>query len=146
LFNCVLAARVERGDWNRPQEGEVWMLAGSHSIFGPEALTPELAERQGRGDIDPTGSLWGAGDLRSGAGVAELENAVAAKNPELAAGLVKNGLRQERRVLVLRPGQLAARWLSDTDLELRFHLSSGVYATTLLREICSWSSPVAESA
>jgi len=138
IFNVLLAARVERGDWNQPLEGEVWMLAGSHSIFGPGPLTPELIERHKHGDIGPTGPLWGEGDLRSGATVAELERAVAAKNAELAAGLVANGLRQERRTLALRPRELTACWLSDAQLELKFHLSSGAYATALLREICRW--------
>lgn len=138
LFNCVLAARVERGDWNRPLEGEVWMLAGSHSIFGPEPLTPELLERHTRGDIDPTGPLWGEGELRSGAAVAELERAIAAQHAGLASGIVANGLRQERRALALRPRDLTANWLSDNQLELRFYLGSGAYATTLLREICRW--------
>jgi tRNA pseudouridine13 synthase len=138
LFNCVLAARVGRGDWNRPLGGEVWMLAGSHSIFGPEPLTAELIERHARGDVDPTGPLWGDGDLRSSDAVGELERTIAAQNPELATGLAVNGLRQERRALMLRPRELVASWLSDTALQLRFHLSSGAYATTLLREICSW--------
>lgn len=138
VFNGVLAARVERGNWNQPLEGEVWMLAGSHSIFGPEPLTPELSERHARGDIDPTGPLWGEGDLRSSAAVAELEQAIATQCSELAAGLVANGLRQERRALTLRPHGLAALWLSDTQLELKFQLGSGAYATALLREICRW--------
>ena len=138
LFNCVLSARVERNDWNRPLDGEVWMLAGSHSIFGPEPSTPELIERHARGDIDPTGPLWGEGDVRSAGAVAELERAVATQHGELAAGLVANGLRQERRAMTLRPRDLAARWLDETQLELRFHLGSGSYATAVLRELCRW--------
>jgi tRNA pseudouridine13 synthase len=138
LFNCVLSARVERNDWRRPLDGEVWMLAGSHSIFGPEALTPDLIERHARGDIDPTGPLWGEGDLRSAAAVAELERMVATQHGELAAGLVANGLCQERRALVLRPRDLAAHWLDETQLELSFHLGSGSYATAVLRELCRW--------
>ena len=139
LFNRVLAARVERGDWNQPLEGEVWMLAGSHSIFGPEPPTAELAERHARGDIDVTGPLWGDGELRSRGPVNALECSIAAEQPELVRGLAANGLRQERRALCLRPHGLVAYWLSETSLELGFHLSSGAYATVLLREICDWS-------
>lgn len=135
LFNAVLAARVEQGNWNRPLEGDVFMLAGTHSIFGPEPLTPELLARHAQGDIAPTGPMWGAGELRTHEAVAELENAVAAGNTELAAGLAANGLRQERRSLVLRPRELAIRWLPDASAELSFYLNSGAYATVLLREI-----------
>jgi tRNA pseudouridine13 synthase len=138
VFNCVLSARVEHDDWNRPLDGEVWMLSGSHSIFGPEPLTPELSARHASGDIDLTGPLWGEGDVRSAAAIADLERATAMQHGDLAAGLVANGLRQERRALALRPRDLAAHWLSDTQLELRFHLGSGSYATAVLRELCRW--------
>ena len=53
------------------------------------------------------------------------------------AGLAAEGLRQERRSLVLRPENLTAAWLSDHDLELGFSLSSGSYATVIVREICA---------
>ncbi|MCE7950873.1 MAG: tRNA pseudouridine(13) synthase TruD [Xanthomonadales bacterium PRO7] len=135
LFNTVLAARVERGDWNLPQEGDVFMLAGTHSIFGPEPLTPDLLARHAQGDIAPTGPMWGAGEQRTREAVAELENAVASANPELAAGLAANGLRQERRSLVLSTRELAICWLPDGGAELSFYLNSGAYATVLLREI-----------
>ncbi|HST27832.1 MAG TPA: tRNA pseudouridine(13) synthase TruD [Rudaea sp.] len=135
LFNAVLAERVEKGNWNRPLDGDVFMLAGTHSIFGPEPLTAELGARLERGDIAPTGPMWGAGELRTRDAVAELENSVAARFPELAAGLASAGLRQERRSLVLRPRELELRWLQDSGTELRFYLNSGSYATVLLSEI-----------
>lgn len=141
LFNQVLAARVERGDWDRPLEGEVWMLAGTHSIFGPESLSMQLIERHARGDIEQTGPLWGEGELRTSSVVKELEAAIGAEHTALVAGLAANGLRQERRALCLRPRNLMAQWLSDADLEVRFHLNSGSYATVLLREICDWQTP-----
>ncbi|HEY7872982.1 MAG TPA: tRNA pseudouridine(13) synthase TruD, partial [Rudaea sp.] len=97
------------------------------------------------GDIDPTGPMWGAGELRTRQAVAELENAVATGMPELAAGLAAAGLRQERRSLVLRPRELTIRWLPDGGGELSFYLNSGSYATVLLREIFDYSEPVARS-
>ena len=143
LFNRVLAARVERRDWNRPLDGEVWMLAGSHSIFGPEPLTQELLDRHARADIEQTGPLWGEGELRTRGAVQELEAAIGAEHALLTAGLVSHGLRQERRALCLRPKDLLARWLSEPALELSFALEAGAYATVLLREICNWSARAA---
>jgi tRNA pseudouridine13 synthase len=142
LFNAVLAERVEKGNWNRPLDGDVFMLAGTHSIFGPEPLTPALLARHASGDIAPTGPMWGAGDLRTRDAVAALENSVAARFPDLAAGLAANGLRQERRSLVLRPRELELRWLPDTGAKLSFYLNSGSYATVLLREISDYQVPV----
>jgi tRNA pseudouridine13 synthase len=137
LFNGVLAARVECGDWHVALPGEVWMLAGTHSIFGPEPLTPELADRFAHGDIGLTGPLWGKGELRSTEQVALIESGIVGQHPDLAAGLEANDLRQERRALALKPSGFSANWLSDSDFELGFHLGSGSYATVIIREICS---------
>ena len=139
LFNRLLAERVLAGNWNQALDGEVWMLAGSHSIFGPEPLTPELSARLTSGDIVPTGPLWGVGELRSTGAVAALERDAAASVDDLVRGLVACGLRQERRALVLRPSDLVANWLEDSALELSFSLNKGLYATVLLREICATS-------
>ncbi|MHB8678551.1 MAG: tRNA pseudouridine(13) synthase TruD [Rudaea sp.] len=135
LFNAVLAARVQQETWHRPLVGDVFMLAGTHSIFGPEPLTPELIARSASGDIDPTGPMWGAGELRSAGAVAELENTIARQFPELTTGLAANGLRQERRSLVLRPRELSIGLQTGACAELSFYLNSGAYATVLLREI-----------
>jgi tRNA pseudouridine13 synthase len=133
LFNGVLATRVGRGDWNRPLDGDVWMLAGTHSIFGPEPMTPELAQRCARGDIAPTGPLWGEGELRSTAAVLTIEHEIGVAHAALVAGLAANELRQERRSLVLKPQRLS--FVAGPAPELSFYLSSGSYATVLVREI-----------
>ncbi len=136
LFNRVLAERVRRGDWNAPLDGEVWMLDGTHSIFGPEAITAEIADRCTRGDIHPTGPLWGSGDLRSDGEVMAIERAVATADPALADGLAAAGLRHERRSLRLMPKHLATEWLAGDVLKISFVLSAGAYATMVIREIC----------
>ena len=137
LFNRVLAARVEAGNWDAALDGEVWMLDGSRSVFGPEPLSDELRARLQAFDLHPTGPLWGAGELRSTGVVRELELAALQGDTatRLRAGLERAGLRQERRALRLRPAELEWRWLADSALELRFALPPGSYATTVLREL-----------
>ena len=137
LFNRVLAERVTRGNWNKPVDGDVWMLRGTHSIFGPEAITDELARRCAEADIHPTGPLWGEGSLRSAGDVAAIEQAVGEGEPTLTAGLATAGLSQERRSLVLMPEELATEWLADDVLAISFVLNAGAYATVVVREICS---------
>lgn len=134
LFDAVLAARVAAGNWQGGLDGEVWMLDGSRSVFGPEPLTPELLARAQARDIHPTGPLWGRGEPRSGGEVAALERELAAAEPGLCAGLEAAGLRQERRALRIRVADLAWEWQGG-DLELRFRLPPGAYATVLLREL-----------
>ena len=132
VFNAVLAERVRQDCWDRGLEGEVWMLDGSHSVFGPEPHTPELDDRCARGDIHPTGPLWGQGEPRSAAAARTLEDAQAATLAELCDGLAREGLRQERRALRVRPQALAWDWPAPDRLELRFRLSAGSYATAVL--------------
>jgi tRNA pseudouridine13 synthase len=135
IFNEVLAARVERGAWDSPLDGEIWALAGSRSWFGPEAFDATLADRLARGDIHPSGPLWGQGETPAGDVAGALENQIAAANAELANGLVAARMDQERRPLRLLPGQLRWRWLEDDALELSFELPAGAYATVVVREV-----------
>ena len=137
LFNRVLAARVEAGNWNGALDGEVWMLDGSRSVFGPEALTDALLARLDAFDIHPTGPLWGEGELRSIAAAREIELAAMAGDTagRLRSGLERADLKQERRALRLRPQDMAWRWLDDAALELAFALPPGCYATTVMREL-----------
>ena len=137
MFNRVLAARVDAGNWNAALDGEVWMLDGSRSVFGPEAFTDELRERLAAFDIHPSGPLWGEGELRSVDAAREVETAAMQGDTanRLRNGLERAGLKQERRALRLRPAELAWRWHDDGALELRFALPPGCYATTVLREL-----------
>lgn len=137
LFNRVLAERVREGCWDTPLEGEVWMLDGRRSIFGPEPLTPELERRLRDFDIHPTGPLWGRGTLRSEGACRALETAVL-DEPEAAVlrrGLEAAGLEQERRALRLRPGEVAWDWPSAGTLRLTFSLPPGSYATGVVEAL-----------
>lgn len=137
LFNRVLARRAGEGSWNRGLDGEVWMLDGSHSVFGPEPWSDALAARLADFDIHPTAPLWGAGDLRTTGACRLLEETVlSGADPEaLATGLVAAGLRQERRATRLRPRALEWGWIHEDVLRLAFELPPGSYATTVLAEL-----------
>lgn len=137
LFNQVLAERVAQGNWDAPLDGEVWMLDGSRSVFGPEPFTDLLADRLARFDIHPSGPLWGEGELRSSEAAAALELAAVSDEQSLAlrAGLEGARLKQERRALRLRPAMLQHQWLQPDVLELSFALPPGCYATAVLHEL-----------
>lgn len=135
IFNQVLSARVRAGTWATLLAGDVAMLAGSHSIFPVAELDETLARRAAEGDVQPTGPLWGAGELMTQGAVQALEQTTAAAWPVLSAGLVRADLRQERRALRLRLGEGTLAWLDDSTLRLCFTLPAGAYATTVLREL-----------
>ena len=138
LFNRILAARVADGSWNQARDGDVFMLAGTHSVFGPEPVDDALRERMNRLDIHPTGAMWGRGELRSSNAVAELESSIAVTDADLADGLVRNDLDQQRRALRLLSTGLIATW-EDDDVILDFSLESGAFATVVIRELCDIS-------
>ncbi|ALN86949.1 tRNA pseudouridine synthase, TruD family protein [Lysobacter capsici] len=142
LFNRVLAARVNDRSWSglregAPLAGEVWALAGSRSVFGPEPWNDTLAQRLAEFDLHPSGPLWGRGELRSQDEVRELELSAlqGEQAAALRAGLELAGLDQERRALRLRPDAPAWRWLEDDVLEVGFALPAGAYATVVLAEL-----------
>jgi tRNA pseudouridine13 synthase len=143
LFNRVLAARVRAGNWDSPLDGEVWSLAGTRSVFGPEPFTDELSRRLAEFDIHPSGPLWGRGELRSRAAAAEIEMQALADEEALAlrVGLESAGLEQERRALRLRPADLSWQWQDDTSLQLSFSLPPGAYATVVLAELGDMNTP-----
>src|SRR5690606_18603502 len=90
-----------------------------------------------------------SGDARA------IEDAVAADEPVLCAGLARFDLRQERRSLRLLPRAFAWRWTDDADtvaepmptgqagnperrsLHLAFELPSGTFATAVIAAFCT---------
>ena len=139
LFNRVLERRVADGTWDAALDGEVWMLDGSRSVFGPEPFDDALAARLGAFDIHPTGPLWGEGELRTTGEARALEEATLADAESLAvrAGLEGARMKQERRALRLLPKQVAWAWVEDDGLRLSFELPPGSYATTVVAQIAT---------
>lgn len=141
LFNAVLGARIAAGNWNTGADGEVWMLDGTQSVFGPEPATDAIAERAARQDIHPTGPMWGLGELRSQGAVRAAEEAAVAPFADLRTGLEGVDMKQERRALRVRVRDLAWTWLDDTTLRLDFALAPGSYATEVLAELGDVNEP-----
>ena len=137
LFNRVLARRAGDGTWEQGLDGEVWILDGNRSVFGPEPWDELLAARLAAFDIHPTAPLWGRGVLRTTDAARQLEQSALDDEDSLVmrAGLEAAGLKQERRATRLRPLEMTWSWKTATVLELRFGLPPGTYATTILAEI-----------
>ncbi len=135
LFNQVLSARVNQKSWASVLPGEVLMLNGSNSFFRSEEGDAQLAERMDAFDVHPSAPLWGRGTLSSSLDVFKLEAELIAKSPDLSSGLEAFGLRQQRRATRLIPKDLTYSWIDGTSLSLRFELSKGNFATTVLREL-----------
>ena len=112
VFNQLLSQRVIDGNWKSIIAGDV----AEHGV--------------------PTGPLWGRGRLASSDSALEYETAVANQFEDWCYQMEHQGLKQERRALVLKPSAFSWQWL-EAGLELKFTLAPGQYATTVLRELFS---------
>lgn len=135
LFNQVLARRVAMATWDQAVEGDALNLEGSRSFFVPETIDATIRRRIAERDVHPSGPLWGRGELATRMAVRALETEVIHEHLDLAQGLERAGLEQERRALRLFPREFRAEWLDAHSLRLEFSLPPGSYATVLLREI-----------
>lgn len=147
VFNQVLARRLTDGSWDQALPGDVLLVDGRQSVFvvGTEdagkpldmanSLDDSLRQRVASLELHPTGPLWGHGALLSQGTVRAVEQAVAAEWSTLCQGLEQAGLEAARRALRLRVQDLAWHQSDLTSLTLRFRLTAGAYATTVLREL-----------
>ena len=134
LFNDILQARVIDDNWSSALPGELLNLDGSGSVFTPDRIDDELQARIDSLDVHPTGALWGKGEPKGQGQAVEYDRNAAARMPDLAAGLEKFGLSQARRALRLNVRELTWEFADDV-LWLEFELSTGAFATAVLREI-----------
>jgi tRNA pseudouridine13 synthase len=134
IFNAILAERVGQATWNRLGAGDVANLDGRGSVFAVDTVDPELEQRCAALDVHPTAPLAGAGQSLATGAVLALEDAVSAQFPEALAVITAEGMKSERRALRIRVRDLVHEYSGDT-LQLRFALSAGSFATTVLREI-----------
>jgi tRNA pseudouridine13 synthase len=134
IFNAMLAARVEQGSWNQLLAGDVANLDGRGSVFAVETADAELAQRCDALEIHPTAPLVGAGESLARGGVLELEEEITARFPEALAVIRAERMNAERRATRIRVRDLEHELHGDV-LHLRFALTAGSFATTVLREI-----------
>ena len=133
LYNQILSSRIAQGHWMQPLAGDVFMLAGTQSVFSDE-LTDELCRRYTELDLHSAVSLYGAGDSRlqgqAQAIEAEVLNAKAALSDTLLQEKLKRACRANRAI---------AHHLSylyepeKKEIQLQVELDRGVYLTTLLQ-------------
>ena len=151
IFNDIISQRIEQQCFNNIQVGDVLMLAGTQSVFHLDEVDDSLTQRFIEKDVDITAPMWGAGELMTSAEPKILEQTVALQHDEFAQGLPRFGLKQERRRIRLviqhadievLPSERLDNESDDSDklssVKVSFTLSSGSYATTVLRELIDY--------
>jgi tRNA pseudouridine13 synthase len=142
VFNAILAARVREQTWNRLEPGDVANLDGRGSVFAVAELDEALVARCESQEVHPTAPLIGDGESLAQGRVRALEESVAAEFPEAVAVIRAERMNAERRALRIPVRGLESDVSGDV-LTVRFELSAGSFATTVLREIIS-SEPAGE--
>ena len=135
VFNRVLAARVESRVWAAPLSGDVMMLDGRGSVFALGSVDDATVARTARGEIHPTGPLWGRGQRLVDGAAREIEDRVVAGTIALCRGLERERLEQDRRALRVPVRELECRIEPDGSVLLSFSLPRGAYATVVLEEL-----------
>lgn len=120
LFNQVLAERVQQNCWQRLMPGET----------GLEVMDQLL----------PSGPLWGRGRPQVTGAAQKLEEQVLANWQHWCEPLEFTGLKQDRRALVSKVQQLSWHW-EGRDLQLKFALGVGCYATSVIAELVATKVP-----
>ncbi len=135
LFNLILQIRVTQENWDKPLQGDCFILQGSTKFFKQQFIDETILNRCDSGDIHPSGVLWGigGGELTEHAKV--IENKVLNGFEEWCQALEERGLESAQRPLRCIPQQFSWKQLNNTDLLLEFALPAGCYATSLLREL-----------
>ncbi|HYI86649.1 MAG TPA: tRNA pseudouridine(13) synthase TruD [Burkholderiales bacterium] len=134
IFNAILAERVTRGTWNRLAAGDVANLDGRGSVFAVDNVDAGLEQRCASLDVHPTAPLAGLGESLATGEILALEDAVCGQFPEALSVIHAEGMKPERRALRIRVRDLDHEYSQGT-LRVRFALSAGSFATTVLREI-----------
>ncbi|QCU89343.1 tRNA pseudouridine(13) synthase TruD [Thiomicrorhabdus sediminis] len=120
MFNRLLSARVEDGNWNSA-------IAGDSVIDGKVM-----------------GTLFGDQDLQTTEQAFEYESRVVTEFSQWYQGLRQQRVQSAQRAFCLQPKQLSWQWQDDNGqlaLLLDFELPTGCFATVFLRELCELREP-----
>ena len=132
LFNRILSRRIAQGVWRQPLDGDVFMLAGTQSVFS-EALDDTLLRRYQQFDIHAGVSLFGEGESRLSGEALALEQGVLSEQEEIVQTLLGGGVKRAYRANRAIAHQLQMEFDGTAGvLKLRVVLDKGVYLTTLL--------------
>lgn len=134
IFNSYLNKRIEKGNWDKPLNGDVMKFFDNDSIFVLGEMDEKIRLRIENNDICITGPLAGDGGICPEAESAEFEKNVLKECDLFYQGLIDNKVKSSRRALKIIPSEM--EWVFENDcLILNFFLPKGSYATSLIREV-----------
>lgn len=132
IFNQVVNERLKQNIFTTPINGDVFILNGSNSFFSQD-VDDEIKQRLLENDIHISAPLFGKGEFETKGQILELETKIANEHANWQQMLIEQGLKQERRSILLNPENLTWQ-VKGNDLLISFDLATGCFATSVLRE------------
>lgn len=140
IFNHIVSDRINQecfstlllGDIVMFDEGVTSDQKFSHAIT--ESELPQYQQKLQAGEVFLTAALAGDNALPTELDALQLEQRVVDSEPDLMALIRGNRMRHDRRDTILKPVDLSYT-TQDDNVVLRFSLSSGSFATSIIREL-----------
>lgn len=127
IFNQIVSKRIMNGGLDIAIDGDLVKVNHEQVLVNEDNI--ELLS-----DYKITAALAGDNDLPTHNAAKALEQAVVDSEPDLMALIRGNRMRHDRREVILHPQHL--KWdLSASEVTLAFELSSGSFATSVIREL-----------
>ena len=132
IFNQLVNESLQQNRFTTPINGDVFILNGSNSFFSQD-VDDEIKQRLLENDIHISAPLFGKGEFETKGQILELETKIANEHANWQKMLIEQGLKQERRSILLNPENLTWQ-VKGNDLLISFDLATGCFATSVLRE------------
>ena len=133
IFNHIVSQRITEGYFSQPVDGDI-LLDQNDRIVNENVTSEENIQKIQNGELSISAALAGDNQLPTTDKALTFEQPQLDAEPDLMALICGNRMRHERRSVELHPENLT--WSSEGDtLTLSFSLTSGSFATVIVREL-----------
>ncbi|MDD9177944.1 MULTISPECIES: tRNA pseudouridine(13) synthase TruD [Aliivibrio] len=133
IFNHIVSQRITEGYFTQPVDGDILLDENGRTV-NENVTSEENIQKVQNGDWSISAALAGDNQLPTSETALTLEQPQLDAEPDLMALIRGNRMRHERRAVELHPENLS--WSAEGDtLTLNFSLTSGSFATVIMREL-----------
>ncbi len=133
IFNHIVSQRITEGYFTQPIDGDILLDQNGRTV-NENVTSEENIQKVQNGDWSISAALAGDNQLPTSETALTLEQPQLDAEPDLMALIRGNRMRHERRAIELHPENLS--WSAEGDtLTLNFSLTSGSFATVIMREL-----------
>ncbi len=133
IFNHIVSQRITEGYFTQPVDGDILLDQNGRTV-NKNVTSEENIQKVQNGDWSISAALAGDNQLPTSETALTLEQPQLDAEPDLMALIRGNRMRHERRAIELHPENLS--WSAEGDtLTLNFSLTSGSFATVIMREL-----------